>query len=32
MQGVLSVTKWASEALGVDDIVGTSNPANKPTS
>ena len=23
MQGVLSVTKWASEALGVDDIVGT---------
>ena len=29
MQGVLSVTKWASEALGVDDIVGTLEPGKQ---
>ena len=29
MQGVLSVTKWAAEALGVDDIVGTLEPGKQ---
>ena len=29
MQGVLSVTKWASEALGLDDIVGTLEPGKQ---
>ncbi len=26
LQGVMSVTKWAAEALGVDDVVGTLEP------
>ena len=29
MQGVLSVTKWAAEALGVDDVVGTIEPGKQ---
>lgn len=29
MQGVMSVTKWAAEALGVDDIVGTLEPGKQ---
>ena len=29
MQGVLSVTKWAAEALGVDDVVGTLEPGKQ---
>ncbi len=29
MQGVLSVTKWAAEALGIDDIVGTLEPGKQ---
>ncbi len=29
MQGVLSVTKWAAEALGIDDIVGTLKPGKQ---
>ena len=29
MQGVLSVTKWAAEALGVDDTVGTLEPGKQ---
>ena len=29
MQGVLSVTKWAAQALGVDDVVGTLEPGKQ---
>ena len=29
MQGVMSVTSWAAEALGVDDIVGTLEPGKE---
>ncbi len=29
LQGVLSVTKWAAEALGVNDIVGTLEPGKQ---
>ena len=29
LQGVMSVTKWAAEALGVDDVVGTLEPAKQ---
>ena len=29
MQGVLSVTKWAAEALGIDDVVGTLEPGKQ---
>ena len=29
MQGVLSVTKWAAEALGVGDVAGTLEPGKQ---
>ncbi len=29
MQGVMSVTKWAAEALGVDDVIGTLEPGKE---